>query len=113
MPIPPECAGAGAFARDGGVAAGFRLRVDHRVGRHRTDRLVSNHPVSHTARRARVVARFTAIIVPFAQVGAAVLLVVVATLVTAGWRLGVRGVVFGLRGRRQWIGWVMVAILVI
>ena len=57
--------------------------------------------------------RFTAMIVPFAQVGAAVLLVVVATLVTAGWRLGVRGVVFGLRGKRQWIGWVMVAILVI
>lgn len=57
--------------------------------------------------------RFTAMIVPFAQVGATVLLVVVATLVTAGWRLGVRGVAFGLRGKRQWIGWVMVAILVI
>lgn len=57
--------------------------------------------------------RLTAMIVPFAQVGAAVLLVVVATLVTAGWRLGVRGAVFGLRGKRQWIGWVMVAILVI
>jgi hypothetical protein len=57
--------------------------------------------------------RFTAMIVPFAQVGAAVLLVVVATLVTAGWRLGVRAAVFGLRGKRQWIGWVMVAILVI
>lgn len=47
----------------------------------------------------------TGMVLPVGQFGALLLLIIILPWVIAGWRLGKRGGMFGLRGRFQWIGW--------
>ncbi|MEI6176238.1 MAG: hypothetical protein WCS43_05045 [Verrucomicrobiota bacterium] len=49
--------------------------------------------------------RASGMVLPVGQFGALLLLVIISPLVIAGWRLGKRGAMFGLRSRFQWIGW--------